>query len=346
MTHFILNPEYQSFLADIKQRYQQAQLKAACAVNERMIELYWEIGQQIIEKQAATQWGSNFLEQFSHDMQCAFPATKGFSVSNLERMRKFSRIYPELIPAQAVRKLPWGHIVLLMEQVKDVNARSWYATYAFQNGIARSTLAMQIEQNLYERQGKQAHKTTNFSERLPSAQSDLALHLFKDPYDFSFLPVTTKALEQEIESSMVQHLSKLFLELGTGFAYMGNQYKLTVDGSDFFLDMLFYHVHLRCYFVVETKAVECKPEYVGKLNFYLAIVDDLLKGPGDNPSIGLLLCKKKSRVIAEYALKRTDGPIGIVEYRLLHELPKELVNDLPSIEVLESQLMQIDKVKA
>jgi predicted nuclease of restriction endonuclease-like (RecB) superfamily len=340
MTLLLADTEYQEFLIEIKQHYRNAQLKAAYAVNEAMIQFYWDLGKRIVEKQAISQWGGKFLEQISKDMQSHFPGTKGFSVSNLERMRKFARLYPESISAQSVRKLPWGHIVVLIEQVKDSTAREWYASHAHRNGTARSVLTMQIEQNLYESLGQAGHKTTNFPERLPSPQSDLALQLFKDPYDFRFLPVTEEAAEQEIERSMVQHLSKLFLEFGSGFAYMGNQYKITVDGNDFFLDILFYHVRLRCYFVVELKASECKPEHVGKLNFYLAVVDDYLRAPGDNPSIGLLLCKKKSKLVAEYSLKRTDGPIGIAEYRLLHELPKELRDDLPSPEVLESTLIE------
>lgn len=345
MTTLTIDTEYQAFLTDIKQRYRSAQLKAAYAVNREMIQFYWHLGKQILEKQTMATWGNKFLDKLSKDLRADFPGTKGFSVSNLERMRKFATLYPEEISAQPVRELPWGHIVVLIEQVKDPQARDWYASNALKNGIARSVLTMQIEQNLYARQGKQEHKITNFQDRLPPPQSDLAIQLFKDPYDFRFLPVTEDAAEQEIENSMVAHLSKLFLELGTGFAYMGNQYKITIDGHDFFLDMLFYHVRLHCYFIAEIKAVELKPEHVGKLNFYLAAVDDLLKTPADNPSIGLLLCQKKSKVIAEYALKRTDGPIGIAEYRLMHELPKELKSELPSTEVLESELAEKTKLR-
>ncbi len=338
MKTLFTDSEYQTFLAETKQRYQRAQLRAAYAVNEQLIEFYWDLGKRILEKQKISTWGSKFLEQISKDMQKYFPGTKGFSVSNLERMRKFAKLYPKSISAQAVRKLPWGHIVILIEKVKDPIAREWYANNTLKYETARSVLTIQIEQGLYERQGKNGHKVTNFQERLPSPQSDLALQLFKDPYDFRFLPVTEEAEEQEIEHSMVNHISKVFVELGTGFAYMGNQYKITVDEKDFFLDMLFYHVRLRCYFIVELKAGEFKPEHVGKLNFYLSIVDAYLKSPEDNPSIGLLLCKKKSKLIAEYALKRTDGPIGVAEYRLLHELPKELRKDLPSTKILESKL--------
>jgi predicted nuclease of restriction endonuclease-like (RecB) superfamily len=340
MSQLILEAEYQAFLTHIKQYYQKAQLKAAYAVNCEMIQFYWRLGQMIIEKKAQTAWGSNFLRQLSKDLQAEFPATKGFSVSNLERMRKFASLYPDLISAQAVRELPWGHIVVLMEQVKNFEAREWYANNALKNGIARSVLIIQIEQGLYERQGKHAHKMTNFAERLPSPQSDLAIQLFKDPYDFRFLPVTEEAKELEIENSMVNHLSKLFLELGTGFAYMGHQYPLTIEGTDYFLDMLFYNVVLRCYFVVEIKAVEVKPEHIGKLNFYLAVVDDVLKKPEDNPTIGLLLCKKKNKMVAEYALKRTDGAIGIAEYLLLHELPKDLRKKLPDTHLLEAKLAE------
>lgn len=341
MNTLFVDTEYQAFLADIKQSYQSAQLKAAHAVNREMIQFYWQLGKQILEKQAEVAWGSKFLEQLSRDLQIEFPGTKGFSVRNLKFMRQFAETYPDSeIGKQSVSQLPWGHIIVLMQQVKDTVEREWYANNTLKNGISRSVLIMQIEQNLYERQGKHAHKVTNFLTRLPPPQSDLALQLFKDPYDFRFLPVTEEAAEQEIEQAMVKHLSKLFLELGTGFAYMGNQYKLVIDGHDFFLDMLFYHTRLHCYFVCELKATEFKPEHVGKLNFYLAAVDDLLKSPSDNPSIGLLLCQKKSKVIAEYALKRTDGPIGIAEYQLMQKLPKELQDELPATEVLAHELAE------
>lgn len=339
MNQLILEPEYQVFLAHIKQHYQKAQLKAAYAVNHEMIQFYWQLGQMIIEKQDQTIWGSKFLDQLSKDLQAEFPGTKGFSTRNLKFMRQFAQLYSE-IGKQPVSQLPWGHIIVLMQQVKDPEAREWYAHNTLKNGIARSVLIIQIEQNLYERQGKNAHKVTNFSERLPSPQSDLAIQLFKDPYDFRFLPVTEKAKELEIENSMVANLRELFIELGTGFAYMGHQYKITVGDEDYFLDMLFYNVHLSCYFVIEIKATSVKPEHIGKLNFYLAVVDDLLRKPHDNPTIGLLLCKKHNKLVAEYSLKRTDGAIGIAEYRLLHELPKELKDSLPDLDLLEAKLAE------
>lgn len=343
MSELILDEKYKDFLNEIKQRYQQAQLKAVHAVNQEMIRFYWNVGKQIIDEQAQTIWGSKFIEQLSRDLQITFPGTKGFSVANIKRMRRFAELYPDFeISAQAVRQLPWGHIILLMQQVKEAAIRDWYAINTIKNGISRNILAIQIKQDLYSRQGKSDHKLTNFKERLPLAQSDLALQLFKDPYDFRFLPITEEAKEQEVEQAMTQHLSKLLLELGRGFAYMGNQYKLSVDGRDYFLDMLFYNVNLRCFFVCELKAVELEPEHIGKLNFYLAIVDDILKAPDDNPSIGLLLCRKKSKLVAEYSLKRTDGPIGVAEYQLLHKLPKKLSKALPSTDVLEEKLKDIN----
>jgi predicted nuclease of restriction endonuclease-like (RecB) superfamily len=341
MQHLILEPEYQAFLTHVKQKYQKAQIKAACAVNYEMIQFYWQLGQMIIEKQDQTAWGSKFLEQLSKDLQTEFPGTTGFSKRNLERMRQFANLYDHLeFATQAVSQLPWGHIIVLMQQVKDPDAREWYARSVLKNGTSRNVLLIQIEQNLYERQGKNSHKKTNFNERLPLPQSNLATQLFKDPYDFRFLPVTEEAEELEIEKSMVNHISKLLLELGTGFAYMGNQYRITIEGTDYFLDMLFYNVYLRSYFVIEIKAGEVKPEHVGKLNFYLAVVDDLLKKPEDNPSIGLLLCKKNNKVVAEYSLKRIDGPIGIAEYLLLNELPKDLKQKLPDTDLLESRLTE------
>lgn len=331
----ISGKEYQEFLVEIKNQYRSSQLKAAFSVNKEMIQFYWELGNKIIEKQAATQWGSKFLEQLSTDLRREFPGTGGFSVRNLKYIRTFAKTYAT-IGQQPVAQLPWGHIIVLMQQVKEPEARQWYAENTLKNGIARSVLMMQIEQDLYGRQGKHEHKITNFEDRLPKPQSDLAIQLFKDPYDFRFLPVTEEAEEIKIENALVANIQKLFLELGKGFAFMGSQYKITVGESDFFFDMLFYNVHLHCYFIVELKATEFKPEHAGKLNFYLAAADEFLKKSQDNPSIGLILCKKKDRTVAELALKKTDGAIGIAEYRLSKDLPDSLANVLPSKEALES----------
>lgn len=352
MNHIIHDNEYLSFLTEIKQQYQSSQLKAAFSINKEMIRFYWSLGKKIIDKQKETQWGSNFINQLSDDLRREFPGTKGFSVRNLERMRQFFKFYPDLIPAQVVPELvehpiiqlPWGHIVLLMQQVKDQDARDWYIQSILRNGTARSVLTIQIEQDLYQRQGKNEHKVTNFVETLLKPQSDLALQLFKDPYDFRFLPVTEEADEKKIEQALVKDIQKLFLEFGKGFAFMGNQYKITVGESDFFYDMLFYNVHLHAYFIIEIKATEFKPEHAGKLNFYLAAADKYLKSSQDNPSIGLLLCKKKDRTVAELALTKLDGAIGIAEYQLNTILPPALSDVLPSQEEIAALSLDIKRI--
>jgi predicted nuclease of restriction endonuclease-like (RecB) superfamily len=334
----ILNDSYRRFVADIKTRYQAAQLKAARRVNTELIEFYWQLGKAILDKQAQTAWGSKFLEQLAKDLQTAFPGAKGFSVRNLEFIRQFAQAYPDEVTKQTVSQLPWGHIIVLMQKVKDPVARAWYVENTLRNGISRSVLIMQIEQNLYQRQGIDVTKTSNFKARLPQPQSDLAQQMLKNPYSFDFLTIGKRAKEREIEGALVQHISKFLLELGAGFAFMGHQYKLNINGQDYFIDMLFYHVKLRAYVVVELKATAFKPEHTGKLNFYLSAVDDLLKSPHDNPTIGLLLCKSRDQFVAEYALRNVQSPIGVSEYELLRQLPQPLATELPSIEEIEAEL--------
>ncbi len=258
-------------------------------------------------------------------------------------MSQFSSLYPKSITKQAVSQLPWGHIVVLMQQVKDDKIREWYAQNTITNGISRNILVMQIEQDLYHRQGRNSGKVSNFKDRMPAPQSDLAIQMLKNPYNFDFLTVTSKAKEREIEAALIQNISKFLLELGTGFSFLGSQYKLTIEGDDYFLDLLFYHLKLRCYVVVELKAIPFKPEHAGKLNFYLSAVDDILKTNQDNPTIGLLLCKTRNRVIAEYSLKNLSSPIRISEYELVRKLPKQLTEILPSIEELETELKEVEK---
>lgn len=346
MHPLVSDNEYKLFLTEIKQQYRASQLKAAFSVNTEMICFYWNLGGRIIEKQKNTTWGSKFLEQLSVDLRREFPGTQGFSVRNLQFMRQFATLYSENeFAKQAVSQLPWGHIILLMQQVKDSSAREWYAQNTLKNGTARGVLMMQIEQNLYERQGIDAHKITNFVQTLPKPQSDLAQQLFKDPYDFRFLPVTNEADEQKIEQALVKDIQKLFLEFGKGFAFMGNQYQITVGESDFFFDMLFYNVYLHCYFVLEIKAVEFKPEHAGKLNFYLAAADRYLKSEKDNASIGLLLCKKKDRTVAELALTNLDGAMGIAEYKLPESLPHNVADVLPPQEALAALSLDVAEDK-
>jgi len=335
----VLDSTYSDFLSRIKIRYQSAQLKAAQYVNRELVEFYWQLGKDIIEKQTQTAWGTKFLDQLSSDLQASFPGTKGFSVRNLKYMRRFAEHYPNPpIGQQLVAQLPWGHIILLIQKVTDLDARDWYTKNTLDNGTSRNILNMQIEQDLYGRQGIQEHKVSNFKTLLPEPQSDLATQMLKNPYNFDFLTVGPKALEREIEDGLTQHICKFLRELGVGFAFLGNQYKLSMEGDEYYLDMLFYHVKLHCYVVIELKANAFKPEYAGKVNFYLSAVDDILKTPQDNPTIGILLCKSRKKYIAEYALRNVTSPIGISEYDLIKKLPKKLATSLPSIEEIEAEL--------
>lgn len=273
------------------------------------------------------------IEQLSKDLKSEFPEMKGFSTRNLKYMSQFAELYPDLeIGQQPVAQLPWGHIVFLMNFVQSPEKREFYMQNAIEYGWSRNILEIQIETNLFERQGA---AITNFSERLPSPQSDLANETLKNPYNFDFLSLGKEAHEREIEKGLVQHIEKFLLEMGDGFAYMGRQYPICIDEEEYFLDMLFYNVKLRCYVVLELKAGKFKPANVGQLNFYLSAVDDLMRHPSDNPTIGILLCKSKVGVSAEYALRNVNSPIGISEYRLTESLPEQFKTALPSIEELE-----------
>lgn len=282
-------------------------------------------------------------------MRIANPSMQGFSVRNLYRMKKFAQLYPDpkILP-QAVAKLPWGHISSLIHTVKDEAARNWYAQQVMKNGWSRSVMEIQIETGLYERQGVSTNKTTNYHEHLPPAQSDLARDILKDPYNFDFLTVTDEVHERDIENALVTHVRDFLLELGQGFAFVGSQVPLTFDDQEFFIDLLFYHLHLRCFVVIELKAGKFKPEHTGQLGFYLAAVDDLMKKENDNPTIGILLCKSKSKFVAEYALRSMKAPIGISEYTLSKALPQELKTSLPTIEQIETELnemIDVDETK-
>jgi predicted nuclease of restriction endonuclease-like (RecB) superfamily len=316
-----------------------AQFKAARAVNHALVNFYWEFGKELIEKQKAFQWGEHFLDQISHDMQTAFPGMKGFSRTNLVRMRKFASLYPDnTIGAQAVHQLAWGHIVHLIQRVEQDKPRNWYAEQSLENGWSRSILEMQIDSQLYERQAKSETKLSNFHKHLPSFQSDLAHQMLKDPYNFDFMTIHGKTYEREVETGLTAHIRDFLLELGQGFAFVGSQVPLTIDGREFSIDLLFYHTHLHCYVVIELKATDFKPEHTGQLGFYLAAADDLIKREGDNQTIGILLCKSKSKIIAEYALSSINAPIGISEYELSKAIPEEFISSLPSIEEIEAEL--------
>lgn len=334
-----LDKEYMDFFSGIKTRLKTSQIRAALAANSELIRFYWELGTDLIEKQKNHQWGSHFLEQFSHDMRQAFPEMQGFSVTNLKRMRLFAQAYPEFeIRAQAVPQLPWGHIVRLMQMIKDEAQREWYANQTIKNGWSRAVLEMQIEGGLYERQADTSKKITNFHQHLPALQSDLANEILKDPYNFDFLTIQGKAHERAIEDALVTHIRDFLLELGQGFAFVGSQVPLTFDDQEFFVDLLFYHLHLRAFVVVELKATKFKPEHTGQLGFYMTAVDELMRKEGDNQTLGILLCKSKNKVVAEYALRNMNAPIGISEYTLAKALPKELKTSLPTVEEIEAEL--------
>lgn len=331
---------YADWLADLKTRIHSAQQRAALAVNRELVLLYWQIGQDILARQAAQGWGAKVIERLSQDLRSAFPEMKGFSRANLMYMRAFAAAWPdEKIVQQAVGQLPWGHNLVLLSQLKDPAQRLAYAESAIQHGWSRNVLNIHIETRLLERSGK---AVSNFSTTLPAPQSDLARESLKDPYRFDFLGLSREAGERAIENALVKHVTEFLLELGAGFAFVGRQVLLDVGGDEFFIDLLFYHLKLRCYVVIELKGGKFKPEHLGQLSFYLTAVDEQIKHPQDNPTIGLLLCKSKNKVVAEYALRQNTQPLGVAEYKLIESLPPELATDLPSIEQIEQELMGND----
>lgn len=332
-------PGYAEWLTDLKTRIHAAQQRAVLAVNRELLLLYWELGRDILARQAQEGWGAGIIDQVSFDLRSAFPDMKGFSRSNLKYMRAFAEAWPDkAIGQQPVGQLPWGHNLVLLTKLKTAEARLAYAQRAIDHGWSRNVLALHIEQRTLEREGK---ALTNFEQHLPPPQSDLARESLKDPYRFDFLSMAADANEREIESALVQHMTRFLLELGAGFAFVGRQVHLEVGGEDFYIDLLFYHLKLHAYVVIELKAGDFKPEHTGKLGFYLTAVDAQMKAPEDGPTIGLLLCKSKNRVIAEYALRDMNKPIGVAEYQLVEALPKELETNLPSIEQIERELGEV-----
>jgi predicted nuclease of restriction endonuclease-like (RecB) superfamily len=327
---------YAEWLAELKTRIHSAQQRAALAVNRELVRLYWQIGHDILARQAEQGWGAKVIERLAHDLRTTFPDMKGFSRANLMYMRAFADAWPDAeIVQQAVGQLPWGHNLVLLTKLKESTTRLAYAHRAIQHGWSRNVLNIHIETRLLEREGL---AVTNFVAQLPAPSLDLARSTLKDPYLFDFLGVAKEADEREIESAIVQHISRFLLELGAGFAFVGRQVHIEVGGDDFFIDLLFYHLKLHCYVVVELKAGAFKPEHTGQLSFYLSAVDSQVKAPEDGPTIGLLLCKTQNRVVAEYALRDSNKPIGVAEYQLVAALPAELRTSLPSIEQIEREL--------
>ncbi|MBW8309112.1 MAG: PDDEXK nuclease domain-containing protein [Candidatus Paracaedibacteraceae bacterium] len=332
----VITQDYEKFLEDLKNRVALSRYKAARTVNRELILLYHHIGQQILQKQRDQGWGSKIIQNLSKDLSKAFPEMKGFSVANLHNMRRFAELYPNSgFIQQVAGELPWYHHVVLMERLKEEEARIFYIQNAIEYGWSRAIMIHQIELGLHKRQGK---AVTNFDTKLASPTSDLANQTLKDPYIFDFLSISKEAHEREIEKGLVSHIERFIMELGGGFAFVGRQYHLTVSQKDYYIDLLFYHLKLRCFVAIELKAVEFEPEHAGKMNFYLSAIDDLLKHPTDNPSIGLILCKTKDQVLAEYALRDMNKPIGLAEYRLTEALPENIKTELPTIEELEKVL--------
>jgi predicted nuclease of restriction endonuclease-like (RecB) superfamily len=303
-----------------------------------MIVLYWQIGRDILVRQDSEGWGTKVIDRLAGDLRRAYPEMTGLSPRNLKYMRAFAEAWPEEpIVQQLVAQIPWGHCVRLLDQVKNRNEREWYIRKTIENGWSRAVLVHWIESDLYKRQGK---APTNFDRTLPPPQSDLARETLKDPYNFEFLSLATDAEERALEKGLLEHIQKFLIELGAGFAFVGQQYPLEVGGDDFSIDLLFYHLKLRCYVVIDLKTTVFKPEYAGKMNFYLSAVDDLLRHPADNPSIGIILCKAKNQVVAEYALRDLAKPVGISSYvtKLVESLPPSLRGSLPSPKELEAEL--------
>ncbi len=329
---------YAQVLADLKKRIERERLRVVLSANAAMVVLYWDIGRVILERQDREGWGTKVIDRLAHDLCVAYPDMKGFSPRNLKYMRAFAAAWPDRkIVQRVIAQLPWRQNIALIERLRDEKTRLWYAYQTLQNGWSQPILCLQIESRAHERYGK---AMSNFKSTLPPADSDMAGQVFKDPYVFDFIGTADPRREREIEQALVDHIQRFLLELGTGFAFVGRQVLLEVGDQDFYVDLLFYHLKLRCYVAIELKAVPFKPEFVGKLNMYLSAVDDLLRHPDDKPTIGLLLAKQKNRLLVEYALRDNNKPIGVAhwETKIVKSLPKELRSSLPSIVELEKEL--------
>jgi len=350
--NFLKTPaSYSSLLKKIKNRIHSARGQSILSINKELINLYWEIGKLIIKQQKAEGWGKSIVEHLSRDIRDEFPNITGFSPQNIWYMRSFYVAWAEGIKnlqqpvgdlsgqnlPQVIAEIPWGHNLLLLSKLKNPSLRIWYAQKTIENGWSRSVLAAQIESHLHERQGK---VLSNFKQTLPEPQSDLAKETFKDPYIFDFISFSEKVTERGMENALLENITHFLLELGSGFAFIGRQYHLEVDGDDFYIDLLFYHIQLRCYVVIDLKLIKFKPEFAGKMNFYLAAVDAQLRSNEDAPSIGLILCKEKNKVVVEYAISGTKRPVGVAKWQLTRRLPTKLKHELPEPEKIEKAIEQ------
>ncbi len=329
---------YTTLLENIKKYITEARVQATKTINQQMIAVYWLIGKDILIRQAKAGWGAKIIDNLAQDLKMAFPKMKGISARNLKYMRKFAHEYPDFEIVQAkLAQISWYHNITLLDKCKDAKLRFWYAEKVLENGWTRNVMVHQIEAKLHEKVGTLPN---NFKKNLPHSESEAILGLLKDDYIFDFIAEDEKKLERELETELVQNMTDFLLALGKGFAYVGKQYHLEVGGQDFYLDLLFYHFRLRRFVVVELKIDDFKPEYAGKLNFYLSAVDDLLRQSEDHETIGLLLCKSKNDVIVEYALRTLNRPMGVASYQLGQQLPEEIKKDLPSKEELKKVLNQ------
>lgn len=361
VSELTVNKDYGAWLAEIKLKLRTVQIKAALKVNTELLVFYWELGEDIVAKQSTAQWGDGFLLQLSKDLMADFSDMKGFSKRNLELIRQWHIFYktsalPVQIAKQPVSQLPrkddgeirqqvvdqitsipWGHNIAIIAKCKNVNEALFYVQSTQTHNWSRSVLVHQIESGLYRREGRSVN---NFAVTLPKPQSDLALQTLKDPYIFDFLAMTKDYSERDLEKGLINHITHFLLELGAGFAFVGKQVQVQVGERDFFIDLLFYHVRLHCYVVVELKTVDFEPEHAGKLNFYIKAVDSQFRQEGDHPTIGILLCKNKDKLVAEYALSDIHKPIGVSEYQLTQSLPENLKSSLPTVEEIEAELAQ------
>lgn len=330
--------DYAKTLSAIKGRIQQERLRVVLAANSAMVLLYWDIGRMIMDRQKCAGWGAKIIDRLSADLRDANPEMQGLSPRNLKYMRAFATAWPDRqIVQRVIAQLPWRQNIALLERVDDEMTRLWYAEQSLRNGWSQPILRLQIEGRAHQRHGK---ALTNFKATLPPADSDMAAQVFKDPYLFDFLGTADPRREREVEQALVDHIQRFLLELGSGFAFVGRQVQLALASRDYFLDLLFYHLELRCYVVIELKAVPFDPAFVGQMNVYLSAVDDLLRHPGDKPTIGLLLCRSKDRIVVEYALRDLKKPIGVAgwETRIVEKLPENLQGSLPSVEEIEAEL--------
>jgi predicted nuclease of restriction endonuclease-like (RecB) superfamily len=336
MKDLILSQDYSTFLVDIKKQIKLSQQKAFTAVNQEMILLYFTIGAMINSKQKELGWGAKVIDRLSADILKEFSDMSGFSPRNLKLMVQFYKEYSsDEIVQPVVAQIPWTHNIILIQKVKDRELRYWYMEQTLQNGWSKDVLSLMIKSEVHKRAG---NLVSNFKQILPPFESDLVQQSFKDPYRFDFLTITEPFREKELENSLIKHMEKFLIELGSGFAFVGRQYKLEVGDDEFYIDLLFYHLKLRCFVVVELKKGKFKPEYSGQVNFYCNAIDSVLAQKDDKPTIGLILCQEKNEIVAEYSLKNMSQPIGISEYQLTEVLPKEFESSLPSIEMIENEL--------